>query len=93
MWFTKPGKTKIRLLVKDYLSWAKIKKVYDTGNGPFIYDHIGNTPRYLKRDGSFENPDYRVCSGDAVSWMPHIGVVKDLNWKERKNLDEGQVQE
>jgi hypothetical protein len=64
------------------MNTANVCRVYDTGHGAFIYSYMGNTPRYLKNDGTFENPEYRTCNGDPVKWKLHIGEYKELKFSE-----------
>lgn len=75
------NKTKVKLLVTSFINTSRICTVYDTGQGAFIYDYIGSIPRYLKSDGTFDNPEYRTCNGDPVSWKPHIGDSTNLRFQ------------
>ena len=76
------NRTKVKLLVTNYLNTAHVCAVHDTGHGAFIYEYCGSTPRYLKADGTFDNPKYMTCNGDPVSWKPHIGDHKTLKFLE-----------
>ena len=84
MFFLFRNRTKIKLLVTNYLNTARVCTVYDVGNGPFICAYASTVPRYLKRDGTFENPNYRSCNGDPASWAPHIGDIDSLGWKNQE---------
>ncbi len=85
MFFNK-GYTGIKVLVTSFINTCNVKKVYDLGNGPFVYEYSGNTPRYLMDNGTFENPTYRTCNGDPQSWRIHEGDISDLKFKNSSTL-------
>jgi hypothetical protein len=74
--------TGIKILVTNHCHSADILKVYDMGNGAFVYAYSSSTPRYLAPDGKFFDPNYYTCNGDGVSWTGHIGDTKTLTFKE-----------
>ena len=82
MWRRLKNRTDIKVIITNHINGGSIRVVYDTGNGPFVYDYMGSTPRYMKRDGSFEVPEYRMCNGDPASWRAHLGEVDSLDWKD-----------
>lgn len=75
------ARTKIKVLITNHLSTHDVKRVYDNGNGAYILSHLGDDPRYLKRDGTFVNNDFYQCNGDAVKWESHIGDINTLKFK------------
>ena len=82
-WFESKDLVKgVELLVTNYLDWDEVRKVYNTGHGPFIYAWSGDVPRYLASDGTFQNPKYRTCNGDPVSWKIHRGLLQNLELKQ-----------
>lgn len=82
MSFFNKKKTNIKLLVTKYLGSDDTRPVYNTGNGCYIHSYVGSKPRYLKRDGTLENPYFREYNGDPVSWKKHIGDINDLVFAE-----------
>lgn len=76
--------TGVKVNIKDHTHGGEVKRVYDFGNGAFIYAYASNDVRYLRSDGKFMDNDYYMCNGDAVSWESHIGDIKKLNFKDKQ---------
>lgn len=85
--FNKKGFTGVIIACTNKLNSQSAVKVYNLGNGPFVYNYVGDDFRYLMIDGSFEGEmPVTSVNGDYVSWKPHDGhgFVLDFSKGESK---------
>ena len=75
------NKVPVKLLITDHLGWHSNLQVHDSGNGAFVYPYMRISPRYLRKNGTFEEHEH-TRNGDPVSWRIRTGNINTLKFKE-----------